>query len=357
MANLTWAFNMTATHAQKHFDMIIVGGGVVGLTLALCLARENFTIAIVEKQKWCFDNLIEEYDTRVFAIHDTSLRILDNLGLLQKMRALRSSPFYKIAVWDKEGDGFIEFDNRLALHLPMGEILEQKVLLYALYTSLKNQTNVTFFEEAAIIEIHSKQAHLRLPNILLTADWMLACDGAQSAVREAAMIPWQRYSYQQQAIIATLACEKNHGQTARQAFFSKGTLALLPLKDSNKISLVWSWEERDSHRLMQLSAQDFVQELAHKMDGCLGHFQLLGKRFTYPLYKAQAAKYWQHRCILVGDAAHVIHPLAGQGINLGILDAASLRDIFVEWRNLKKLSSKRLLNYYQRHRRGHSTFL
>lgn len=305
---------------------------MAGLTLALALAqRTSLSIAILEASQRAPHWSDAKYHHRVSAITLSSRRILQSLQIWEAIAAKRVSPFTKIRVWDASGTGQIHFDSAEIAEPVLGYIIENNLIQSLLQEKIKQYPQVAFYSPAALAALSETENGM----LLTTADerqWkaklVIAADGARSLVREQAGIELDSSDYQQEAIVATVRTTLPHQQTARQVFLTTGPLAFLPLAEANTSSIVWSLPREQACRLKTAPADEFRQELTQAFS-CLQEIVDMDERYSFPLHKQQAKQYVKPRIALMGDAAHTIHPLAGQGVNMGMLDAASLAEIIV----------------------------
>jgi len=329
---------------MQKFDVLIVGAGMVGLTLALALRKQGqLNIAIADTNE--ATELGEQAEVRVSAINAASEQIFINLDVWPLIQAQRLQPYQHMHVWDKAGYGKLEFDvnditsdttNNTASKTQssekhLGHIIENKVIRNALWKKAKADNGITFFTTEAIssLGIGESEAFASFNSGMpITAKLVVGADGANSWVRKQMSMPIAFRDYDHHALVATVKCKQGHQNTAWQVFLDTGPLALLPLSnkqfEKDLCSIVWSTSPEDAKRLTALNEDDFAKELTAATDGKLGQISLQSERFTYPLTMRLAHDFVKEKVILIGDAAHTIHPLAGQGVNLGLLDAAAL---------------------------------
>ncbi|MGB1236757.1 MAG: UbiH/UbiF/VisC/COQ6 family ubiquinone biosynthesis hydroxylase [Pseudomonadales bacterium] len=320
----------------QHYDVAVVGAGMVGLTAALALCKQGMKVALVDAREGSAQALVQGinslckqgYDNRVSALTFASQRIFENLGVWQKMAATRVSPYREMDVWDGAASGRIHFSCD-ELHQPcLGHIVENRVVVAALLEAVL-QSNITLVQGAEVIRMTSEQEGKTLHCAdarTLSAQLVVAADGAMSKVRKLAALPMWQWDYGHHAIVATVVTEKPHNACARQRFTDDGPLAFLPLDAPYTSSIVWSTSPQAARDLMATDDTEFASKLAQAFERCLGAVVQVESRALFPLRQRHAIDYVQPGVAMIGDAAHTIHPLAGQGVNLGLLDAAALTD-------------------------------
>ncbi|BCD90655.1 2-octaprenyl-3-methyl-6-methoxy-1,4-benzoquinol hydroxylase [Francisella halioticida] len=336
-------------------DVVIVGGGMVGLSLALALHQNGLQVTIIEVRDINQKPLgsTNRVETRVSAINHTSKRLLQELGVWSKIRNNRISPYYQMQVWDDLISESINITAEEIAEYSLGCIVENDVITQALIERI-NDTSIEIFANQKIekIQKNGNTEKIVLADKLVEASLIVGADGANSFIRDYFNFETKVKSYKHTAIVATLELEKEHQQTAYQRFYDKGVLAFLPLENTNKASIVWSVKTDYANFLMSLADDRFEQELTKAIDNTLGNVKLLSKRFSFELIQRHAKSYIQDNVVLVGDAAHTIHPLAGQGVNIGFKDVIALTKIisgaFAKGRLIGHIST---LDKYQRERR------
>lgn len=328
---------------------------MVGLALAAGLQGSGLRIALVESRLPAPVLPGDEPSLRVSAINAASERLLCHLGVWQDILSLRASAYQGMEVWDRDSFGRIAFraDEYGQPHL--GHIIENSVIQQALWQKVSRQDDVTLFAPAAFRQIvrGENEAFITLENgDMLTARLVVGADGAHSWLRQQADIPLTFWDYRHHALVATIRTAEAHQACARQVFHHDGILAFLPLSDPHLCSIVWSVAPEQAQRLSALPAETFNRELAVTFDTRLGMCELASERAVFPLVGRYARSFADHRLALIGDAAHTIHPLAGQGVNLGFMDAAVLA---AELRRLQKqgkdIGSHLYLRSYERTRK------
>lgn len=346
----------------QHFDVVIIGGGLVGLTFACAIASANLSIAIVDAQPLSEQPLRQEFATRVSAINRASQRIFEALGLWQDMVAQRVSPYTKICVWEAGNNNALQFDcaelNTIPAQENLGNIIENQVMQRALIKKLKTHGNVAWFYAAKLDALMPTEQCITLTLATgqqLSGSLLIGADGGLSWTRQQMGITTTSWDYGHQAVVTNVRTELAHQQTAWQCFMPSGPLAFLPLADPHVCSIVWSTFPEKAKVLNDLSPQDFAQQLSAAFELRLGKLELLAPLATVPLRMTHAQQYVRPKFALIGDAAHTLHPLAGQGINLGLLDAACLAElVLAAHRKKKNIGALITLRRYERWRKGHN---
>ncbi len=330
-----------------HVDVVIVGGGMVGATLARALEQAGSQVALVEARTPPREAGIGPFAQRVSAITPGAETVLRTLGVWQGVVARRACAYRSMRVWDALGGGEIRFDAAHVAEPRLGHIVENDVIVAALHERL--EACACFCPDTvAELEVATEGVRVRLDSgVILHAGLVVGADGARSKVRQLARIGFQRRPYDQHAVVGPMRMARHHGACARQRFLPSGPLALLPLPEG-WVSIVWTTTPEEADTLVRLPEAAFAKRLEAASEGVLGPVQEVGPRAAFPLIGGQAERYVQSRIALIGDAAHVIHPLAGQGVNLGILDAASLAECVAGRRDPGRMGA---LRRYERARR------
>ncbi|AQZ94580.1 FAD-dependent monooxygenase [Halopseudomonas phragmitis] len=342
------------------FDLIVVGAGMVGAAVARALADTPLRIAVL-------DALPREalgrggetgsgYDPRVSALSAASQRILSALGAWQRIAPQRRCAYSAMRVWDAEGTGEIGFDAAALHETRLGHIVENHLVQQALLDSL-DETRVELFFGQRVQGLVREESGWRLnlaDGLRLSAPLLIAADGARSQIRELAGFAMREWDYLHHALVTTVQLEQPHQATAWQRFLPTGPLAFLPLPDvdgRHYCSIVWSLLPEQAEQMMALDEPAFCAALGQAIEGRLGRVLSADRRHCIPLRQRHARQYAMPGLVLVGDAAHSIHPLAGQGVNLGFLDAAELAEVLLAaLRRGESLAGLAVLQRYERRR-------
>jgi 2-octaprenylphenol hydroxylase len=341
------------------FDVVVAGAGMVGGTLACALLSEGLTVALVEAAPPARPSpvaLSDPFDLRVSALTRASEAVLRRLGVWDGVERRRVAPYHEMFVWDEGSDGAIHFDSADLAEPALGHIVENRVLVEALEERLGGLSGLRWLrpDGPVALSVGTGAVVLRLTRESVSARLVVAADGARSRVRSLAHIGCPASPNGQEALVATVRTERHHADTAWQRFLATGPLAFLPLPEGY-CSIVWSAPPARVAELLALSDDDFRGGLGEAFEGRLGAVTWVGRRASFPLYRQHAERYVRPRVALVGDAAHTIHPLAGQGVNLGLLDAAALAEVLAGARRSREdIGDLAVLRRYERWRRGHN---
>ena len=347
----------------REFDIVIVGGGAVGSVAASLLAQitkngdKPLKIALIESQlPPQFDPRL--IDPRVAALTEKTRSIFEQIDIWNKVVDKRACAYKAMNVWDAEGTGRITFDCQQVQQPNLGHIVENAVLVSTLTEHLQQQSNVEIFCPANIVDYQLQEDAIKLTldnQSVLSAQLLIAADGANSAVRGHFQFATKQWDYGQHAIVTTITTENSNQLTAWQRFMPSGPLAFLPLNnvgDGHSCSIVWSQDSKEAERLMALEDKQFCKELSRASEYCLGEVLKIQTRYIIPLRQSHATDYVMPRVALIGDAAHSIHPLAGQGANLGFSDAQVLaQEIAKAYARDVDLGDLTILKRYQRRRK------
>lgn len=310
---------------RARLDIIVVGGGVVGATCALALAGLGLEVALVEGRepaRWS----PQAPDLRVYAFAPDNADLLQRCGVWQAVRDARAQPYRRMRVWDAAGGGEVRFDADALGRDQLGWIIENNLLVDRLWSALP-AAGVHLHCPARVeaLEQEGNGVRLRLDDgTRLEARLAIAADGADSTLRELAGLQVSAHDYQQRGVVAFVDTELPNQATAWQRFLPTGPLAFLPFAESQS-SIVWTLPNAQAERVLALDDAEFNRELGNAFEARLGEVRVVSKRAAFPLRRQLAESYVAGKVLLMGDAAHVVHPLAGQGVNLGLRDVARLQ--------------------------------
>lgn len=342
---------------MQEYDVTIVGAGSAGLTLALLLADSPLKIAVLDKEP--APELVAPSLKRVSALNRASKRLLSQLGVWQDLTC--AAPYTDMKVWEADSFGRIEFSALEQGCDELGFIVDNEQLRAVLYSKLQSKTNVSCQFQSTILNISNSEQQ----NLLTIADQspilcklLVAADGANSFVRQQLHMPIAFWDYQHQALVAQIRTAEPHQSCARQVFLPTGPLALLPLADPHLVSIVWSTSPEQAAELQAMPSYQFNKALTAASNSVLGLLQLESPLNSYPLKMRYASEWVLNKTVLVADAAHTIHPLAGQGMNLGLMDVAALAELIDQQIKAQKpINEQRMLRNYERWRKAEAQTL
>jgi len=343
-------------------DVLIVGGGPVGASAAALLqagarnARRPLRVALLEPNRPAVTPTDAALDSRVSALSRASERILTAIGAWPLIPQSRMQPYERMRVWHESVQPrsleVLEFDAAYAGEPNLGYIIENRLIQTAALSAFEAAGGRVIAGELSRLRVHDQHVELETSAGTFACGLVVGADGARSPVRESIGLSAETSSYRQTAIVANVCTELSHERTAWQRFLRTGTLAFLPLADGCS-SIVWSADDSVAASLLAMPQSAFEEELLRQSDAVLGAVKLRTDRLSFPLHKLTATRFTAHRCALIGDAAHVVHPLAGQGVNLGLLDAAALCELISAARRIgEDPGAQSVLRRYERWRKS-----
>lgn len=346
-------------------EVMIVGAGIVGTALACALAQSGISVAIIEAQPLSSDwppssDTIDGYDARVSALTVASQHFLQALDVWSDIESQRLSPYRQMQVWDAQGTGSIGFDCEEINQPVLGHIVENRITATALLRKAECSEYVRIITAARLADLEPLATGYRLvleDGRILQTPLLIAADGANSRIRQLAGFTTREWDYGHHAIVTTVQTENPHQQTAWQRFLPEGPLAFLPLSSADGsqhfCSIVWSALPGYAENLLACDDHEFAVQLGAAFEHRLGNIEAVNCRFSFPLRQRHAQDYIQPGLVLVGDAAHSIHPLAGQGVNLGLMDVQVLAEEIVRARRRDlPVGDLSVLQRYQRRRKA-----
>lgn len=316
-------------------DAVVVGGGVVGSACATALAQAGLSVALVEAAepaRWSRD----VPDLRVFAFAPDNAQLLQALGVWDDIASARAQPYRHMRVWDAAGGGELHFDADALARRELGWIVEHALLAERLWDAAL-RAGVELLQPTSVSGLEQRENGVRITlddGATLDARIAIAADGGNSTLRGLAGIRTRNHDYRQRGVVAYVETELPHQLTAWQRFLPGGPLAFLPVDADRRSSIVWSLPDAEAERVLALDDEAFDIELTNAFAARLGKTRVVSKRAAFPLRRQLAKTQLEGRALLLGDAAHVVHPLAGQGVNLGLRDVAALRDSVIEAKRL-----------------------
>jgi 2-octaprenylphenol hydroxylase len=317
---------MVASH-----DILIVGGGMVGAALACALAKQTtLSIAVLEAQSTFAAWSPLHYHHRVSAISPATQHFFHSLGVKETIQQKRVSPYTHMEVWDAKTKGRIHFNSSDIASPVLGHVIENVLIQDALIAKMKEYAQIDYISSLHLTDFHQEHDQVTLHTAegrIFSAPLAIAADGARSWLRTKANITVWQHDYAEEAIVTTVQTEQAHEKTAFQVFLESGPLAFLPLADKTSSSIVWSLPTADAKQIKALDESAFKEALGNAFSHRLGAILKVDARHAFPLQLQKAMHYVKPSIALVGDAAHTIHPLVGQGVNMGFADAAHLAAI------------------------------
>ncbi|MEE4164290.1 MAG: FAD-dependent monooxygenase [Woeseiaceae bacterium] len=343
---------------KRPFDITVVGAGMTGLGLAALLANESrCAVRVIDAGPPPEFDPAADVGLRVSALAPATVELLGRVGAWQRVLDRRASPYERMQVWDAaaspDGPATVCFDASEFAVAQLGFIVENELVRFALYEALQSSQVIFDFEQPIdAIERRRGRWEVRHADAVTDAELIVGADGGRSFVRDAADIDVDLTRYEQVALVTHVTPERDHERTALQRFLPSGPIGMLPLADG-RISIVWSTSPAEAEKACAMSDADLGARLTEVSDRVLGSLTVAGPRGTFPLAAAHAENYVEAGLALIGDAAHSVHPLAGQGVNLGFADVTALADVIVEAFDAGEYPADRpVLRRYERARRG-----
>ena len=343
---------------MKHdFDIAIIGGGINGQVLSLAAANAGFSVALIDKNK-IVDDSLREFDGRAYAIAFSSVQMLKNLNLWNKI-VKNAQPIYNIKVTHGTiergpASAIMQFNNADIEESPMAQMLEDRFLRHCLNIEIKENALIDLIEQSKVHEIinfKQKKQILYNKNSKILASLIVASDGIDSPTAKIFGIKKTGWKYKQRGLVCAVEHEHSSENTAYQYFLPAGPLAILPINE-NTASIVWTETIQNASTLAEMNDPEFLSVLHNRFGNFLGQLRLTGKRLSFPLKLSISTRYVSDKFVVVGDAAHGYHPIAGQGLNAGMRDIAALVDVISSARDRgEDFSSLYVLKRYQEWRR------
>ena len=340
---------------KSDFDVVVVGAGMVGGTLAALSARAGFDVALVEAHEPSDFDTASDIDLRGSALSPGSRLILDQAGAWRAISRSRFNPYRQMHVEGESNDEVVDFDAQAFGMEALGYLVENPLTVASLWNSLDAGGIVEMFCPDKLAELDQAEDHVDLvlsSSTRLRTKLVAAADGAMSRVRSLCGIDQDRWQYNQRGLVAVITTERPNSDTAWQRFLETGPLALLPLANGQS-SIVWSLPDKLAQHWQNVNEKEFIEALSRESRQAFGAVTATSARASFPLSMRLSEQYVDSGVVLLGDAAHVVHPLAGQGVNLGLLDAAALTEVLAQARTKdRSIRSARTLRRYERWRRS-----
>lgn len=340
-----------------NYQVTIVGGGVAGALLALYLGKARVNTCLIDKGKPSL-KLANPFIGRTTSLNLSSINSLREAGIWETIEK-NSQQFEEIYVWDAEGSSSVQFNAAEISRKDLGVIVHNNIILEAIFNELEKIPEIRLIEEDSLMDVKHDPHKVEISThagLNIMSELLIGADGSLSKVRDLSQIPIRTWSYQQQALVASVVTEKSLNKTAFQIFTDTGPIALLPLaQGSNEASLIWSTDEEYGQKILKLERNLLMQELRLKTEDRFGEIICKEDIDSFPLHQLHAKKFYKGRSILVGDSAHTIHPLAGQGLNLGIADVKELSELLTSANRYgRALYDKEILRSYSKRREPES---
>jgi len=338
-------------------EITIVGAGIVGSSLACLLSKQGIKVTLLDRGNPLNLSKRSVLQDRTLALNLASIDLFKELNIWNEIKK-RTTPFNRMFVWDSEGSSPLEFLAEEIKKKELGYVISNNTILKSLNKLIQDSPEITLRQQTELSGINIKEKEISISLLGgegVSSKLIIGADGINSTLRKKAKIKTRTWSYDQRAFVAGLKTEKFHDYTAWQVFTPKGPIALLPfdlMEEGSNISLVWSAEIDYAEKLQKLTQKEFVIELEEKTEQILGKIDLKTDIRSFPLNQLHAKNYFSERVALVGDSAHSFHPLAGQGLNIGLSDVTSLSTVLIKARRSGlDIGSKRTLQDYERSRK------
>ena len=333
------------------YEAIIVGGGVAGASLALLLGQAGMRICLLDKGTPSSVHQSDLFKGKTASLNLASIDLFKKMGIWEKVDQ-HSKEFTNIEVWDSEGSSAITFNAQDISESKLGKVAHNNNILNSIFDLLRKLPNIDILENESVLSINNDTELIGIKTdsgLDLMADLVVGSDGSMSSIRSLSSIPIRTWSYEQTAIVSLLESEIPINKTAYQIFTSTGPIALLPViaEGEDLASLIWSADKVYAEKLLTLEDSEFLEELRLKTEGKLGNFKVREAISSFPLHQLHAKEYFADRTVLVGDSAHTIHPLAGQGLNLGLSDVIDLSERILSLRREgRDIADEKMLKAY-----------
>ena len=333
------------------YEAIIVGGGVTGASLALLLGQAGMKICLLDKGSPSRVHQTDLFKGKTASLNLASIELFKKMGIWERVDQY-SKEFTNIEVWDAEGSSAITFNAQDISESKLGKVAHNNNILSSIFNLLHKLSNIDILENESVLSINNGTESIEIKTdsgLDLTANLVVGSDGSMSSIRSLSSIPIRTWSYEQTAIVSLLESEIPINKTAYQIFTSTGPIALLPVTVGGEdlASLIWSADKVYAEKLLTLEDSEFLEELKLKTEGKLGHFKIREAISSFPLHQLHAKEYFSERTVLVGDSAHTIHPLAGQGLNLGLSDVIDLSERILSLRREgRDIADEQMLKAY-----------
>ena len=337
-------------------QVTIIGGGVTGALLTLLLGKAGISVNLIDRGRPSIQ-LGDLHTGRTASLNLFSIETFRNAGIWNLIEP-KAKLFDEIVVWDSEGSSSVNFKGAEISRSELGYIVHNNVILNALYSELAGIEEINIIENESVNSLNFDEQRVLVVTEAgkeFSSDLLVGADGSFSKVRDLSKISIRSWSYDQIALVSSVRTEVSLGNTAYQIFTDTGPIALLPLPGTNKASLIWSTDKEYGNKLLNLDEADLLEELKLKCESRFGNINLCEKVINFPLHQLHAKNFSKNRTILIGDSAHTIHPLAGQGLNLGIADVSEISNLMISAkRNYEDWNDPKIIQRYAKKRQPES---